>query len=254
MKSHIKNASLFVFIISICLFKVIDYTNLTDILYLVGFIAATVVLYIIKNKYIALGLGVIILIVSSLYDISCIVFSIPAFLLISVYRSAIPKLKLSDKKNQRHATTEAFFLQMLFLLGIAGGIYFFIRSINSDFYAYIGDFEGATLISLALIAVFAIGCFSKAIKANIKNIYKISTHDYATLNLFNFIALFLFIITLLFCYMNYSSMQVRFPAVFFPWHTWLCVLVLEKNPITETIFILIEKEIKKVSEKSGKNK
>ena len=197
MKSHIKNASLFVFIISICLFRVIDYTNLTDILYLIGFIAATVVLYIIKNKYLALVLGIIILIASSLYDISCIVFSIPAFLLISVYRSAIPKLKQSDKKNQRHAATEAFFLQMLFLLGIAGVIYFFIRSINSDFDAYIGDFEGATLICLALIEVFAIGCFSKVVKANIKNIYKISTHNYSTLNLFNFIALFLFIITLL---------------------------------------------------------
>ena len=254
MKSHIKNAALFILIIAICLFRAIDYSNLPGIFYMVGFVVAALILYIIKNKYISLCLGVIILICSSLYDINCAVFSVPVFLLMVVYKSAIPKLKLSDKKNQHHATTEGFFLQLLFFLGVAGGVYFIIKSLNADISAYIGDFVGATLILLALVVVFASGCFSKSVRANVKKHHKISVQDYSALNRINFTSLFLFIITLLLCYINYQSVRVGFPTVFFPWQVWLCVLVFEKNPITETMFVLIENEIKKVSEKSGKDK
>ncbi len=247
MKNIIKNAGLFFLIVGIYSLRTTAFDKIGDLIFLGVFISATVILYLIRNKYIAYGFSVTLLLLSSFYDECCVFFMMPAFLLIIIYRNLTVKLSVSHKKNQHNISSENAWLLLLNAFGAGIGFYSLVKIIHTNPDVYMRDFIVVPIILIILGAVFALGSFSKTVKNNVKKGYKMVNSEYSILSFINFVALFLFANNVLYNYAKYPELKFSFIAINLPWVVWLCVLVYEKNPIIDTMFELLEKKLRKVS-------
>lgn len=249
MKSHIKTGYLFLYIAFISLLGIVYIRDIQSAVSYLVFFAAVAVLYLIKNKYISYGLSILLLSAYAVYKINYVIFMIPVYLLIIMYRSIMKKIRVTDGKKSRNAEVGHMGLHFLILLGLGAVIYAVSRCFANDVYQYSVNGDEIAVMAVVLIAVFLIGLFSKKLEREVRQSCKVNTKNFVTLNLVNFVAMFLFFSTVFLNYAAYQDLQVSYLVAFYPWTVWLCVLVYEKNPITESILKLIEEEIKKISER-----
>lgn len=249
MKSHIKRGYLFIFFILVYILGQSDIQDYRKPAFFLAFFTSVVVLYIIKNTYVAHLISLLLIIGCSVYNISYAVFIIPPYLLILVYRSIIKKIRLTDSKKKHNIGVGHTGLHFLILLGLAEIIYVLVKSFDNEFYAYYKDAVEIVGLTVALVVIFAVGSFSKKAEQKAMQDYKVSKNDYITLNLVNFVGMFLFLSSLAVNYGAYQDLQVHYTVMCFAWSVWMCVLVYEKNPVTEVLLDLIKEKIKEVSER-----
>lgn len=254
MKSHIKTGYLFLYIAFISLLGIVNVRDIQSAVSYLVFFAAIAVLYLVKNKYVSYGLSILLLTAYAIYKINYAIFMIPVYLLIIIYRGIMRKIRLTDSKKIRSIEVGHTGLHFLILLGLGVGIYAVSISSTNYLYQYYSHGGEIEVMAVVLIAIFLIGLFSKKLEKEVRQSHKVNTKNFATLNLVNFVAMFLFFSSAFLNYAAYQDLQAVYQIAFFPWTVWLCVLVYEKNPITESILKLIEEEIKKISERRIKEK
>jgi len=254
MKSCIKNRIFFLYVILISFFSSSRFEIFKEVIYICVFVALVLCLYFIKNRYVAYGLSVILLAGYSVYNINLALFMIPVFLLIVVHRYYIEKINALKEKKKHKSEMNHIWLHLLIALGVAEAIYAAVSFYGSDYHTFIGTTDTAVIVAEALIAVFALGAFSETVKSKARHICKVNNSDYVTLIFINFIGVFLFGVALFLNYVTPSKTLVNISIVCLPWAVWLAVMVYEKNPVTEAIFIVVEEKLKKISERCIKEK
>lgn len=225
-----------------------------EVIYICVFVALVLCLYFIKNRYVAYGLSVILLAGYSVYNINLALFMIPVFLLIVVHRYYIEKINAPKGEKKNKSEVNHIWLHLLIALGVAEAIYAAVSFYGSDYHTFFGITDMVIIVAEVLISVFVLGAFSKTVKSKVRQISKINNSDYATLILINFISVFLFGVALFLNYVTPSKTLVNISTVCFPWAVWLAIMVYEKNPVTEAIFIVVEEKLKKISERCIKEK
>lgn len=248
MKSNIKDCLIYIYIILACFFASSSFDGLQDVIHVSVFLAAVAALYLIKNRYIAYGLSAALLICYTVYNIKYALFMLPVFFLIVFHRSCMKKISMAKCKTNKKSEINSVWLHLFILSGTVGAIFAVIRFFESDYQSFVGETDMGVIVAEALIGIFLMGSFSEKVKTKVKNTHKVSNKDYATLNLINFVGVFLFAVTVFCEYAMSQELSIEIYVVCFPWTVWLVVLLYENNPITDAVLALIEEEIKKISE------
>lgn len=254
LKTRNKTGFLFFFIGFVSFLGLSELHNVQKTISFTAFVVAVSALYLIKNVYAAYLISLLLMVGYSVYNISYGIFIIPVYLLIIVYRIIIKKVDNSGGKKRHNGDVGHSGLHFLIILGLAEIIYALVKLFENDFFSYYGDADELVVLAVALTAIFIGGSFSKRLEKKIQQVYKVNKKNYITLNLVNFVGMFLFFSSVFLHYGAYQDLQFDYYVVCFPWTIWLCVLVYEKNPITEAMLELIEEGIKKVSERRIKEK
>ena len=254
MKGRIKAEYLFLF------FGLISFVGLSSVhepkrlIMFSVYSLAVLALYIIKNKYIAYPVSVLLIAGYSVYSISHAVFMIPSYLMIVVYKNIIRKIRAAEGKKTRGNEISHMGLHFLILLALVEIIYAVLRFFENEFYAYYNNAGELVALAVALTVIFVSGCFSSKVEKEARGSCRVSKNNYVTLNLVNFTGMLLFLGSVALNYGAYQDFQINYTVVCFPWSVWLCVLVYEKNPITEAMLKLIEEKLKEISERRIKEK
>lgn len=253
-KFCIKDSKLFVFILLICFFSSSKFSHISEIIYASVFMAFISALYLIKNRHVAYILSIAIIAVYSVYNVEYAFFIVPVSLLVLIYKNLASKMRQPDSKKKYKSTAEHMLLNLMLILGVAEGICFFREYFKNDICDFIGDINRTIVVAVVMVVLFVSGAFFKSVQKTVTSNFKISSRDYYTLIYTNFVAIILFAVSVFGVYTTYQTFKMNISVVRFPWTVWLCVLVYEKNPITESILKLIEEEIKKISERRIKEK
>lgn len=254
MKNLFKPENLFIYFISISFLGLLYYNDFLKIVSFLTFTAAVLVLFLFKNKFLAYGLSLILMLVCAINHNQYMIFIMPVYLLIIIYRNIIKKISADSSKKARHGNIGHIGLHFMILLALGGGLFAWNKFLKNDYFAYYKEADELPVIAVAMVVIFVVGAFSKNVSREVRRILKISNENYITLNLVNLTALLMFSSSVFLNYAAYQDLQINYTVVCFPWMVWLCVLVYEKNPITEAILKLIEEEIKKISERRIKEK
>ncbi len=215
--------------------------------YFFGFLLATALLYVLKNKCIGALAGITLLLAEEFYNANYKYLTILAFLAICIHKNLMVDINNATEKKKSISAFSFSLIQVLFLATVALFIYDFILLSNSPLV-----FSAIHLSSIVMIIFILVGLFIYSLfkdKGKQKNHLQLKKQLSSSLRYLYFIDIFSFFSTALFFFTK-SSLQISHTVVFFPWYIYICSIFYNEDPHISLLIKDVETILLKISYKN----
>ena len=246
MKNETKKVLFFIFLIALYLLQGIGHSFMFGSVYVFGFLAAVILLYIIKNKFIGFLSGLILLLAMEFYDTHYKQLTVLAFLLICTHKNILSEISCDNKTRRKKANGFTFFcIQITILTTIALFIYDFVL---------LPDASGSDLIFFSrsvLIYIWLIGLFIYSLKSKHQAtiIKQANKENLNNLRFTYLVSIFSFSATVLYFYIRIAPMSLHHTVVFFPWFVYICSMLYNGDVYIKALAKSVEESLEKISNK-----
>jgi hypothetical protein len=244
MKNETKKVLLFIVLIALYLLQGIGHNIMFGSVYLFGFLAAVILLYVIKNKFIGFLSGLALLLAMEFYDSDYKQLTVLAFLLICIHKDLLTDINYEKSKRKKRSSFSFFCIQITIIFTIALLIYDFIEFPDK----YLPDlifFNRSILIFIWLIGLFIYSI--KATHTQDKVLKQANKEVLNNLRFTYFVSIFSFIATVLYFYIRIAPMKLHHTVVFFPWFVYICAMLYNGDVYIKSLANSIESLLEKIS-------
>lgn len=235
MKKNIKKELFFIFVVAAYLLQgaIDELTINRPYLYVAGTIISTVLLFLIKNKYISLASSLAVVLALEFYDSHYKFFMLIPILLIFNHKNILIDIKQSEAQKKAQKNASSFWSRQICLfLSAALVIYSFVLLFEKPNVYFPQYVYRSMFIFIALLVIFI---YSVTDSRNDKNLKKAMKGNLANLRYLYFTGLIGFLATAFYCLVaDWAAVFSKYIA-FLPWFIYLCTLFYNNDPYIKSL-------------------
>lgn len=250
MKSETKKALFFIFLIAAYSLQAIVRRFSFPYIYILGFIASVICVYVIKNKHLGFFIGIAVLLAMIFYDANYICLTVIAFLLICAHKNLMQNISSDNKKKQTTNDFSFVCVQFSLLAAIALIIYSFILTIDSGISITKISSGSPVIILFWLAGLFVYSPLQNKKDKQNKSSDKMNKQLFSSFRFMYLVSILGFAATVFFwCCVKDGDIEISNNAVFFPWFVYICSMIYNNDPYIRALSESVENLLNNISDK-----